>query len=169
MTDKTAPIELIRKVAGALAFEELTAPATILSTEDIIRDEKFASVEDQELLKIAGKIFSVTHPDPQPTRDALESILSSYEALGGKYKHAFGTPMFNTQQMAGSPALAGGMQRRATTPMPAPQPAQPQRGPAAAPRAQQGQSALSAPTTQTASPATANVAPPTSAPAVSMG
>jgi|SRR5688572_10833467 len=161
--NRTAPIEAIRKVASAIAFDELTSPAS-MSTEDVILYEKIKSAEDLELLKIATDlcVMAETYGD---------AILKTYEDLGGKYKEAFGTPMFNPQQMTGSPALAGGMQRRAATTMPSPQQAQPTKSPAtSSPKAQvQGgatQSAAPAPATPSMAPTSAAPAPTVS---VSMG
>lgn len=168
--NRTAPIEAIRKVASAIAFDELTSPAPV-STDHLIRSEKLAAVEDEELFKIAANLSAATLLGEVLLVDRISDVLNHYEDLGGKYKEAFGAPMFNPQQMTGSPALAGGMQRRATTMMPSPQQAQPTKSPAtSSPRAQvQGgatQSAALAPATPSTAPTSAAPAPTVS---VSMG
>lgn len=104
------------KTAEQLAFEELTATPT-MSTEHIILNEKISSADDTSLLKVAASLCTVFHADGSQSRD-LDEVLQTYEELGGTYKHAFGTPMFDAKQMAGSPAVAGGMAARARTPMP---------------------------------------------------
>lgn len=157
-TLENAPVQDIRKAAAALAFEDLTGPAPV-STEEILRQEKLASVADQELFQIASSL----EPD-------VDGALSTYETLGGTYKLAFGTPMFNTQQLAGSPALSGGMAQRAAKPTVSVQQAQPTQSPAtASPRAQaQGASTPSAPA-QTSAPSAAPAAASAPAVSVSMG
>jgi len=49
--------------------------------------------------------------------------------MGGTYKHAFGVQMFDSKQMAGSPAVSGGNTNRMRTPNPL---VQPQAAPTAA-------------------------------------
>jgi hypothetical protein len=103
----SAPVDLIRKTAGRQAFERLTAsPVSSMPALEL----KLAAVDDQELLKIAWGI----------SNDA-ESALETYEAMGGTFeKSAFGAPMFQANQMAGSPALQSGMGARAVAPAPLP-------------------------------------------------
>lgn len=101
----------IRKTAQVVAFEGLTEPAP-LTSEEILLEAKLASVEDPELYEIASSVGSGYTPP------SLEDALSTYELLGGTYKHAFGQQMFDSKQMAGSPAVSGGMAARAKTPMP---------------------------------------------------
>lgn len=154
VTDKTAPIELIRKAASAIAFEELTTPARRdMSTGDLIINEKLASVADSALLDIANAISP---------HDSPEDTLYLYESMGGTYKHAFGTPMFASQQMAGSPALAGGMARRATTSMPQPAQTAPTKSPAtSSPRSQaSGMTSIPSAAPQTMPSTTATPAAP---------
>lgn len=72
-------------------FESLTSVAPS-SLEDIAA-VKLASIEDAELFAVARTLPG----------DALEQ----YEALGGKYKVAFGTPMFQTAtKVPAAPAAA---------------------------------------------------------------
>lgn len=94
-------IELLRKIANVeqgRRFLEHEEPV-VESSLDYIEQLKLASVEDLELLAVAS---------------ALEGDkLANYQALGGKYKQAFGTPMFQMSPvqspgMGGAPA-AGGM------------------------------------------------------------
>lgn len=99
-----APVALIRKMAQAIDFQELTEPAG--STEDVILSMKLAAVEDSGLLETVYQLSG-----------NLSQALSDYEQMGGTYKHAFGTPMFDSNQLAGSPAVASGMQMRATNQM----------------------------------------------------
>jgi hypothetical protein len=73
--------------------------------EETIDELKFAAIADPELLKVAYVL-------------AEDDLLTTYEALGGIYKVAFGQQMFDTKQLAGSPALAGGMNQRASTATP---------------------------------------------------
>ena len=121
-TDVKTPIAAIRKAAAALdsqrAFEELTAPG-IPTTEDLIDGEKFASAEDIPLLKQACDMHRV-YEEGSVTNFVVDipAALQTYEELGGTYKHAFGQQMFDSKQMAGSPAVSGGMAARAKTPAP---------------------------------------------------
>jgi hypothetical protein len=142
----SAPIGLIRKFAQARDFEYIIA-GPLPSTEDVILEMKIAAVADPEILAAA---YTLAGGDPaQAIRD--------YELFGGTYKQAFGNPMFNTQQMAGSPAVSGGMQQRVTD-TPSMQPQQPQQSqpsgtkatPAATSRASTAASAPSAPTNSAA-------------------
>lgn len=148
----SVPVELVRKVAQAVSFDELTQPPPP-STEEIMLQQKLACVEDEGLFKTAFFLA-----------DDTEDALRTYESLGGKYviKHAFGQQMFDSRQMAGSPATAGGMSRRATTTMPAPQQASPVQSPATSSPKSQAQGASSAPsaTSQTSTPAAAPSAAP---------
>lgn len=156
VTTKTAaPIELIRAATEKLAFESLyeLEPPT---TEELVYQMKLASLEDIELFKTAEALAR-----------SGDEIFSVYESLGGKYKHAFGAPMFSGQQMAGSPAVSGGMASRASTPMPMAQQAQPVKSPAtASPRAQaSGMTNSPAGSAQTSAPSvTPAVAPAPSVP-----
>lgn len=165
MPEKSAaPLETIRKVARAHAFEELAAPS-MDGTETIIMKHKLASASDPELLKIALLLPNIS----------VEDAIRTYEQMGGDYqaKVAFGNPMFNAQQMQGSPALQGGMNQRAQTPMPQPQQAQPVQSPAtASPRQQMG--GVSAPSamgqaSQSSAPAATPAAAPAPTVSVSMG
>lgn len=165
MPEKSAaPVETIRKVARAHAFEELAAPS-MDGTETIIMKHKLASAADPELLKIALLLPDIS----------VEDAIRTYEQMGGEYrvKVAFGNPMFNAQQMQGSPALQGGMNQRAQTPMPQPQQAQPVQSPAtASPRQQMG--GASAPSamgqaSQSSAPAATPAAAPAPTVSVSMG
>lgn len=109
VTKQADPLSMIRKAASDLsaqrAFEELTSPLS--PTDELLVNTKIAAVEDQELFASA---YCVTSDD--------ENALELYERMGGTYKHAFGVQMFDSKQMAGSPAVAGGMAARARTPMP---------------------------------------------------
>ena len=149
--ESSAPVEVIRKVAQAISFDALTQPEP-LSTEDVIFYEKIKAA-DADLLKIATDL-SIAGGTSIP--------LEIYESLGGTYKHAFGQQMFNSQQMAGSPATSGGMSRRSTTPMPAPAQASPVRSPAtSSPKSQaQGASSMPSATAQSPAPAAAPMAAP---------
>lgn len=116
--EDTPPVEEVRKAAGAVAFQMLTEDPTSSSTQ-FVTSRKWASVEDQELFKIASGACIRTTEDGQ-TR-SLEDCLDLYEAMGGTYKHAFGVQMFDTKQMAGSPALTSGVRQRSMTQPTAPQ------------------------------------------------
>lgn len=172
--DEPAPLAAIRKAASALAFDELTTPIEqrTVSTETLIWREKFSAVADLELLKIARQVSTTLLPDNSYyTPLHVEEVLATYESLGGKYKHAFGAPMFDMKQMAGSPALAGGMTRRSSTPMPSAQKAQPVQSPATASPRAQVQGGASAPSTapsQTAAPSAAPAPASAAAPSVSV-
>lgn len=143
--ESSAPVETIRKVAQAISFDDVTQPPP-LTTEEVILQQKLACVEDEELFKTAFFLA-----------DDAEDALRTYESLGGKYvvKVAFGTQMFDSRQMAGSPATAGGMSRRSTTTMPSPMQAAPTRSPATSSPKSQAQGVTSAPsaTNQTPAPA----------------
>jgi hypothetical protein len=156
-----APVDFIRKVAAAQAFEELAGPAPV-STEELLRQEKLSSVADPELFKVAASIES-----------DIDAALQTYEDLGGKFKQAFGQPMFNAQQMAGSPALSGGMAQRAAKPTISAQQAQPTQSPATASPKAQTQAATAqtpqAPQAQTPAPSAAPAAASAPAVSVSMG
>jgi hypothetical protein len=108
----TVDVDLIRKTAERLAFEELTAPPE-LSPEQNILFLKMSSVADEELFKVAMGLSQGL-----PSVYDMDQALQTYEELGGTYKHAFGAPMFDVKQMAGSPAVSGGMASRAKTPSP---------------------------------------------------
>jgi hypothetical protein len=117
---KTANLaEEIRKTAQRVAFEELTAPRE-RSALEIASSEKFASVEDQALLKVASDLSFFESPqwEGQLIMERVDDILHRYEELGGTYKYAFGQQMFDSKQMAGSPAVSGGMAARARNPAP---------------------------------------------------
>jgi hypothetical protein len=103
--------ERIREILQKEAFDEVTSPAP-LRADEVIDREKLSHVADPELLKVAY----VLAPDCDEV--GLGPLLQTYEELGGVYKHAFGQPMFDTKQMAGSPAVSGGMAARASTPAP---------------------------------------------------
>lgn len=112
---KTASIaERVREATEKLAFEQLTTPEA--STEEVLVSLKLAAVEDPELLKIASDLADQHTPEGE-TR-SLDEVLQTYEELGGTFKHAFGQQMFDAKQMAGSPAVSGGMASRAQTPTP---------------------------------------------------
>lgn len=138
-------------------LDELTSPPAP-STEQVIYEAKLAAVEDAELFKVACVLVG-----------DIEDRLSVYETLGGKYKQAFGTPMFNSQQMAGSPAVSGGMSSRASAPKITPPQAQPTQSQATASPRAQAQSMTSIPSASpqtsapSAAPAAAAPAAPTSA------
>ena len=112
---KTCDVDHIRKTAERLAFEELTAPVGSSPEWNII-SMKQGSVEDPELFKTASLLALRRTPDGFSCDRS--DIFDIYEELGGTYKHAFGNPMFDVKQMAGSPAVAGGMAARGTTSMP---------------------------------------------------
>lgn len=115
---KNSDVQLIRKTAERLAFEELTSPATGFSNPEWnIIQLKQASVEDPELFNVASLLARQKLASGGYSLRRID-IFDVYEELGGKYKHAFGAPMFNAQQMAGSPATSGGMAARAKTPGP---------------------------------------------------
>lgn len=162
------PVDEIRKAASAEAFSSLTSPREVFpDTESVIYAAKLAAVEDQQLFKTASMISYLSNP-VEVDQDA---VFATYESLGGKYKRAFGAPMFNTQQMTGSPALSGGMSRRASTPMPTAQQAQPVKSPATSSPRQQAQGMASTPSATSQSPSVSAVpaAAPAPAPSVSMG
>jgi hypothetical protein len=165
----SAPVGLIRKIAQAQAFDELTqTPGP--STEQIMLHNRLDQVADVDLFKIAATIAPSLDPSalvPTPDPDALFQV---YEELGGKYKLGFGSPMFNAQQMAGSPALAGGMSQRASTSMPMPQQAAPVQSPAtSSPRSQTSGASMAGGSSQSSAPAAASSAPAASpAPSVSV-
>jgi hypothetical protein len=110
MPKTAAPLDLIRRLSARemekRAFEELTTPFAESSLE-ALDSMKLAAVEQPELFKAALTLAGNTH-----------HALEDYEAWGGTYKHAFGQQMFDVKQMAGSPAVAGGMNSRAKTPLP---------------------------------------------------
>lgn len=166
-----APVALIKKIAEAQAFEELTSPrAPLQTTESIIRQEKLGSVEDSELFKTASGLFEMDYPRGSVDLETrVNGTLEYYEQLGGKYKHAFGTPMFNSQQMTGSPALAGGMGRRASTSMPTAPQAQPQQSPAKSSPQAQANGVTSAPSSAAQTPAPSATSASSAVPSVSMG
>lgn len=97
-----APIALIREASNALAFQSLTEHAG--STADVLLSMKLAAVEDADLLQSVYQLSGDLH-----------QAVTDYEQMGGKYKSAFGSPMFESGQLAGSPAVASGMQMRANT------------------------------------------------------
>lgn len=131
------PIEHIRKLAaaenGKRYLEQRFGPVQH-DAVSVLRMQKAASVSDSQLLKIASRIAGDT--------DALEV----YESLGGKHKHAFGTPMFQTTSAGGgaSPGSAGAASSVAKVPTPtsgvqqAPTPQAPSAG-QVQPPGQQGQ------------------------------
>lgn len=113
---KTAStVERIREAQEKLAFDQLTG-APEPSLDEVLFDLKYPAVVDQDLFKIAADLC-VHREDGHEWRDKGE-WLSWYEQLGGTYKHAFGQQMFDTKQMAGSPAVSGGMSARAQNPGP---------------------------------------------------
>jgi hypothetical protein len=91
-------IKSIRKVAAALAEHDRSCFNAVVSSHEprvsSLDALKLASVEDPELLKIAQCLPG----------DALEL----YEKLGGKYKSAFGVPVFQPPKMPAAPAVGTG-------------------------------------------------------------
>jgi hypothetical protein len=110
---KTADVDFIRKTAERVAFEELVSPEPSSNPEWNVISLKQGSVADPELWKTAALLAQ------KATADGIScshsDIYDVYEELGGTYKHAFGAQMFDMKQMAGSPAVSGGMAARATT------------------------------------------------------
>ena len=95
-------VEFIKMAARLENGRRYTERETEIDPASVLLLQKAASAEDPELLRIASSLDGDT--------------LTNYEALGGKYKAAFGQPMFQMQapQMgaqpgAGGPAAAGGM------------------------------------------------------------
>lgn len=104
-----SPVEEVRKAASAVAFRMLTEDPEV-SSDLYILQTKMASAEDQELLQQAVDLCQ-----------DMDRSVALYEAMGGTYKHAFGVQMFDTKQMAGSPALTSGVRQRSMTQPTAPQ------------------------------------------------
>jgi len=148
-------VPAVREKTAALRTIDAYFEPPPASSEEIWLEAKLATVADPVILEIAAKLAG----------DPVE-LFANYEAFGGKYKAAFGTPMFDGRQLAGSPALSGGMSRRTTD---APTMTQ---APTASPRAGGGRSSnssqgsapaqTSSPTSQPAAP---NVLGPVTAPA----
>lgn len=113
MKKSASPVERVREAMQKLAFDTLTSPpeANPLAELAVL---KVDAVADPELFAIAGKLASTNELG---VADG-EEVLAFYEQLGGTYKHAFGQQMFDTKQMAGSPAVSGGMAARARNPGP---------------------------------------------------
>jgi hypothetical protein len=143
-----APIQLIRRASEKLAFDTLYDPPPP-QTEEVIASLKLAAVADVGLYDTAAAISS-----------GVDEALDLYEKLGGVYKHAFGQRMFDTPQLAGSPALAGGMQQRSAATPAAPAGMQTTRtaggpqAPKAPGTAQQGQTSAPSLTSATSAPST---------------
>jgi hypothetical protein len=153
-TSKVQPSGSREKTAALMVIDAYFA-APPASSEEIWLEAKLATVTDPVILEIAAKLAG----------DPLE-LFANYEAFGGKYKAAFGAPMFDGRQLAGSPALAGGMSRRTTD---APSMTQ---APTVSPRTGGGRSSQGAPTSDpsrssspTSQPAAPNVLGPVTAPA----
>jgi hypothetical protein len=100
-------VDLIRKLASnevGRRYLEAAAPDPFDDPLTCLEYDKVGAVEDEELLKIA---YGLAEDE--------SDVLGVYESLGGKYKRAFGTPMFQMNQaqspasMGGSPSGAGAM------------------------------------------------------------